>query len=125
MVLTLEAETNEHLFLLFTMQANCKSVVHGKEWAEEGHRRIGGNTFQQAYGGLCERKTLKAFLKTSNHIQKIKMNCLTLLYFWCKRERMGNIEDLVDFLGEVESFVFNFCSPQCPFWTVNLLVLIL
>lgn len=46
------------------------------------------------------------FEDKSNQIQEIKMNCLSLLYFWCKQKLMEDIEDLVDFIGEVYCFFF-------------------
>ncbi|WMV59469.1 hypothetical protein MTR67_052854, partial [Solanum verrucosum] len=35
------------------------------------------------------------------NIQKIKMKCISLLFFWCKQELVGRTVDLVDFKGNL------------------------
>lgn len=52
----------------------------------------------------CGRKETQVILKIKVITYKNKgdkMNCLSLLYFWCKQDVMGDIEDLVDFIGKV------------------------
>lgn len=54
-------------------------------------------------------------------MQKIKMNCLSLLYFWCNQDRVGDTELFVDFIGKIvkpPSLVLFFCGNGA-LWVVT------
>ena len=42
-----------------------------------------------------ERKEGKMLVDKRNNTQKIRMNCLSLLYFWCKQDMVWDIELLL------------------------------
>lgn len=84
----------------WVMPATTKELL--SSWRGIGCRKkdtIGGKSSLLASGGLSERKELKMFRKPKSSLQRIKMNCLSLLFFWCKGSLIGEIIDLVDFIG--------------------------
>ncbi|WMV52346.1 hypothetical protein MTR67_045731, partial [Solanum verrucosum] len=50
---------------------------------------------------LWKERNGRCFEDKRNNIQKIRMNCLSLLYFWCKQDMMGDIELFDDFIGNL------------------------
>lgn len=54
-----------------------------------------GGLSQLAFGGQFGRKGIKdVFEGKQNNIEKSKINCLGLYYFWCKQVVIGDIEDV-------------------------------
>ncbi|KAG5614777.1 hypothetical protein H5410_014601 [Solanum commersonii] len=50
---------------------------------------------------LWKERNARCFEDKSNNIEKIRMNSLSLLYFWCKQDMRGDIEHFVDFIGNL------------------------
>uniref|UniRef100_A0A0V0H8V7 Putative ovule protein n=1 Tax=Solanum chacoense TaxID=4108 RepID=A0A0V0H8V7_SOLCH len=46
-------------------------------------------------------KERRCFDGHNRNLQKIRMNCISLLYFWCEQKLVGEIENLVDFIGNL------------------------
>ncbi|WMV35469.1 hypothetical protein MTR67_028854 [Solanum verrucosum] len=72
-----------------------------RDGVQSGHKERWKIVPKCIWWTIWKERNQRCFENKSNHIQKIKMNCLSLLYFWCKQKLMGGIEDLVDFIGEV------------------------
>ncbi|KAG5595439.1 hypothetical protein H5410_036671, partial [Solanum commersonii] len=45
---------------------------------------------------IWKERNNKSFENVQNSLQKIKMNCLALLYFWCKQDILAKTEDIFD-----------------------------
>ncbi|WMV23767.1 hypothetical protein MTR67_017152, partial [Solanum verrucosum] len=50
---------------------------------------------------LWKERNARCFEGKSNNIEKIRMNNLSLLYFWCKQDMRGDIELFVDFIDNL------------------------
>ncbi|WMV55239.1 hypothetical protein MTR67_048624 [Solanum verrucosum] len=48
-----------------------------------------------------ERKEFQFFEGTTSSIHKIRINCLSRFYFWCKQSILGEVGDLVDLIGNI------------------------
>lgn len=59
-----------------------------------------GKLSQLLFGGQCSKKGTGCFEDKGSSIQKMKMNCLILYYFWCKSELLENksIFDVLDYI---------------------------
>jgi len=117
-----EAEINSHLFL------HCKTAVNlwhmflcilGVSWVmpetsldmlkhwEGMSRRRRSKEDWWKYIPACIWWTLWKERNERSHdgqassIQKIKMKSLSLLYFWCKQDMVGEVVSLVDFIGQL------------------------
>lgn len=80
-------------------------LIVGKGLGEENQRRTGGNWWEMiracVWWTLWKERNARGFEDKSNNLQKIKMNCLSLLYFWCKQDRVEDIKLFVDFIGKL------------------------
>jgi len=47
---------------------------------------------------IWKERNNRSFENVQNSLQKIKMNCLALLYFWCKQDILARTEDIFDVL---------------------------
>lgn len=74
-----------------------------------------------------KERNARGFEDKFNNMQKIKMNCLCLLYFWCKQDRVGYIFLLISReIVKPLSLVLGFCwngalwvvsdCPHYPWW---------
>jgi len=52
-----------------------------------------------------ERENNRSFENVKNSLQKIKMNCLALFYFWCKEDILTMTEDIFDVLDCLQAVV--------------------
>jgi len=50
---------------------------------------------------LWKERNLRSFEGQKSNLQKIRMNCISLLFFWCKQNLVGDIVDLVNFKGNL------------------------
>jgi len=118
---TSDAEVNSHLFLHCKTAANlwntffCLLRVHWvipkttrgmlNSWKGIGRRESEEDWWEMIpaciWWTLWKERNARGFEDKFNNTQKIKMNCLSLLYFWCKEDRVGDIELFVDFIGKL------------------------
>ncbi|KAG5585483.1 hypothetical protein H5410_045917 [Solanum commersonii] len=54
--------------------------------------RIDGKLYQLAFDGMLGQRNLRCHQNKINSIQKMKMKCLVLFHFLCKREYMEYLE---------------------------------
>ena len=52
-------------------------------------------------GGLFGERNIRCHENITNTMQKVKENCINMLFFWCKEEGIEVVEQLVDFLGSM------------------------
>lgn len=116
-----DAEINSHLFLHCKTAANLWNMflcILGVSWVvpkttksmmdcwkEIGRRESEEDWWElipaSIWWTLWKERNARGFEDKSNNIQKIRMNCLSLLYFWCKQDMVGDIKLFVDFIGKL------------------------
>ncbi|WMV55945.1 hypothetical protein MTR67_049330, partial [Solanum verrucosum] len=50
---------------------------------------------------IWRERNLRCHENITNSIQKVKENCINMLFFWCKEDGIEEVEQLVDFLGSM------------------------
>ena len=50
---------------------------------------------------ILRERNLRCHENITNTIQKVKENCIDVLYIWCKEDGIEEVEQLVDFLGSM------------------------
>ena len=116
-----DAELNSNLFLHHKTSANlwnmflcilglsCMVPKTTKSmmdcWKEIGRRESEEDWWElipaSIWWTLWKEKNARGFEGKSNNIQKIRMNCLSLLNFKCKQDKVGDIELFDDFIGKL------------------------
>ncbi|WMV25645.1 hypothetical protein MTR67_019030 [Solanum verrucosum] len=85
------------------MPRTTKDVLYS--WEEIGRRGSGEDWWELIpaciWWTLWKERNARCFEDKRNNTQEIRMNCLSLLYFWCKQNMVGNIELFVDFIGNL------------------------
>ncbi|WMV14425.1 hypothetical protein MTR67_007810 [Solanum verrucosum] len=59
---------------------------------------------------VWKERNQRCFEDNHSSIQKLKMKCLALFYFWCKHEYMEDIESFIDVLGSLGSDAVTFAG---------------
>ncbi|CAN4115778.1 unnamed protein product [Withania somnifera] len=97
---------NMLLFMIgisWTMRENTFDLL--KNWETIGRRNSEEDWWKLipacVWWTLRKGRNTRYFEGKSNNIHKIRMNCIILLYFWCKQEMVGDIDLLVDFIGKL------------------------
>ena len=116
-----EAEINSHLFI------HCKTAVNlwnmffcilGISWVMpktsfgmlESWEGVGRRGSQEdwwrsipacVWWTLWKERNERCHDGKASCFQKIKMKSISLLYFWCKHDIVGEIDSLVDFIGQL------------------------
>ncbi|XP_006352585.1 uncharacterized protein [Solanum tuberosum] len=117
-----EAEVNSHLFLHCRTAANlwnmflCILGVNWvmpkttlellRQWEGVGRRRRSKEDWWKCipaciWWTLWKERNERSHDGKLNSTQKIKMNSLSLLYFWCKQDLVGEVDSLVDFKAQL------------------------
>ncbi|KAH0709195.1 hypothetical protein KY284_010622 [Solanum tuberosum] len=117
-----EAEVNSHLFLHCRTAANLWSMflcILGinwvmpkttlgllRQWEGVGRRRRSKEDWWKCipaciWWTLWKERNERSHDGKLNNTQKIKMNSLSLLYFWCKQDLVGEVDSLVDFKAQL------------------------
>lgn len=69
--------------------------------AAEEPLKTGVDPSQLVSGGQWKERNLRCFEGKGTNSQKIRVQCLSLLYFWNKHDMVGNTVDIVDFIGNL------------------------
>ena len=69
--------------------------------ATEEEKDSGGELSRHAYGGLFGKKGTQGALMDKKALQKIRMNCISLFFFWFKQNHIREVVELVDFIGNL------------------------
>ncbi|KAG5578524.1 hypothetical protein H5410_058658 [Solanum commersonii] len=84
-------ETNNHLFL------HCKVTT-----------QLGGRKSKKKWWSIIpsciwwciwKERNSRCYDNKANSIEKVKWNCLTTFYFWCKEEGIEETAQILDFIG--------------------------
>ncbi|XP_060179646.1 uncharacterized protein LOC132609600 isoform X2 [Lycium barbarum] len=74
-------------------------------WKGIGRRKAKEDWWQSIpaciWWSIWKERNSRQFEDKANSIQIVKMKCLSFIYFWCKQDIVGEVGDLVDFLGNV------------------------
>jgi len=114
-------ETNSHLFLHCRVTVQVWHMVLSisqEPWVMPEHTadllscwmRRGGSKTQKRWWSIVptcvwwaiwRERNLRCHENITNSIQKVKENCINMLFFWCKEDGIEEVEQLVDFLGSM------------------------
>ncbi|WMV36652.1 hypothetical protein MTR67_030037 [Solanum verrucosum] len=65
---------------------------------------------------IWKERNSRCFEKKANLIEKVKWNCLTTFYIWCKEEGIEKAAQILDFIGTLYSISLVFFSCWDPFF---------
>ncbi|KAG5583282.1 hypothetical protein H5410_053909 [Solanum commersonii] len=112
-------ETNNHLFLNCRVTTQLWNLFLGlthTEWIMPEHTTDllscwisrGGRKSKKKWRSIIpsciwwsiwKERNNRCFENKANSIEKVKWNCLTTLYFWCKEEGIEEAAQILDFIG--------------------------
>ncbi|KAG5607399.1 hypothetical protein H5410_028891 [Solanum commersonii] len=55
--------------------------------------------YARAYWQIYLVLWIRCYDNKANSIEKVKWNCLTTFYFWCKEEGIEETAQILDFIG--------------------------